>query len=825
MIGFALSASAEEPARVRGVSLTGVVDLPFEEARRIIAVRPGELYTPALCQRAIERMIKRYRLMGYSRVEVGCALGEIYHRTNRADLEVKVIEGEPDRIRRVRLQGGLPEGLQERILSSLSENRGRIYSETQKKELQQDVLFRLRREGYFLASASVSYSEGDLIVEILLREPFKVEFSGNRVISDRELAEAAGFRERLTPFSRRSISRVRELIIEEYERRGYLFVAVEIQEIGDDQVVLQIDEGVKTRLRSLTIEGNAQLTDGEIREVMSLKPRRFWPLSFLSPGLVTRAMIVRDLLAIEELYRSRGFHDVNARVDPFAQTPELDLRILVAEGGQARIKQLELVADCDLGQKLLGEKLSDLSGSIAVDEVVGLRKRVLREGLNRAGYVEPQIEIRLARETGTLQGAVQCGSRHSIRKVYLAGLRNTSEDLVQGLIGELEGDFWDETRLREIQSELRRSGLFSSVTMEPVDGGLDSSNEDLLITVVERDTGVLDTSLSFNTEDGFRLGGELSQRNILGRGQTVALLADLFINDGPDLFDAGRARAFHRFPRFMEVTGLELLSEAYAQFDIQTVNLFNFSRVGVDSQLRYQAERTILSGGISVFQDDISEVSPDVIVTDRDEGETFYSYLVGRVEYEGRDSTLAPTKGLYASLLGRVASESWGSDLSVASMTFEIRYLQPLETNVIWANGFRGVLIEPFGDSDVIPISQRLFLGGSNSLRGFNRNSLSPLGVEGGRAGGDREYVLNSELQLNLPSELQLAVFVDAGEVKIANGGQTLSSRTSDFRISPGFGVRYRLPVGAIGVDLGFPVEGRQGESSPRIYVGFNGVF
>ena len=94
-----------------------------------------------------------------------------------------------------------------------------------------------------------------------------------------------------------------------------------------------------------------------------------------------------------------------------------------------------------------------------------------------------------------------------------------------------------------------------------------------------------------------------------------------------------------------------------------------------------------------------------------------------------------------------------------------------------------------------------------------------------GRAGGDQEFIYNSELQWNLSESLQLATFVDVGQVEILNGGEQLKSRSTDVRAAPGFGIRYRTPVGPLGVDLGFPVNPREGESSPRIYFGFNGIF
>ena len=64
---------------------------------------------------------------------------------------------------------------------------------------------------------------------------------------------------------------------------------------------------------------------------------------------------------------------------------------------------------------------------------------------------------------------------------------------------------------------------------------------------------------------------------------------------------------------------------------------------------------------------------------------------------------------------------------------------------LVWANRLSGELVQPFGSTDVVPLSQRVFLGGRNSLRGFSRNSVGPRGELGNVVGGDLGLAYTTE--------------------------------------------------------------------------------
>lgn len=216
-----------------------------------------------------------------------------------------------------------------------------------------------------------------------------------------------------------------------------------------------------------------------------------------------------------------------------------------------------------------------------------------------------------------------------------------------------------------------------------------------------------------------------------------------------------------------------------------------------------------------------------MIVGDHDTGGAFYSFLRGQIEIDLRDDSYNPREGLYSLLSARYASDLFESDLNLFGVTVQQSAYLPLSSRLVWSNNFRGSLIRGFGDTDVVPISQRIFLGGRNSLRGFTRNKVGPRGVEGNIAGGDTSIVVNSELQYDIVEDVVGVLFLDFGQsVLMEESGFTGDSNSfRSLRYSPGVGLRYRTPIGPLSVEYGLALDREFGERLGRLYIGIGNAF
>ena len=136
-------------------------------------------------------------------------------------------------------------------------------------------------------------------------------------------------------------------------------------------------------------------------------------------------------------------------------------------------------------------------------------------------------------------------------------------------------------------------------------------------------------------------------------------------------------------------------------------------------------------------------------------------------------------------------------------------------------------MLFPFEQGETVPLSQRIFLGGRNTLRGFRLSSVGPRGFENNAVGGDRSLVLNAELQFDLTENLSAAAFLDVGQAFLANRGEFTGEDTGieDLRYSPGLSFRYKTPIGPISLDYGIALDKKEGEDFGRFNVGIGLIF
>jgi outer membrane protein insertion porin family len=194
------------------------------------------------------------------------------------------------------------------------------------------------------------------------------------------------------------------------------------------------------------------------------------------------------------------------------------------------------------------------------------------------------------------------------------------------------------------------------------------------------------------------------------------------------------------------------------------------------------------------------------------------------LQLDRRDDPLLPQTGYTVSLEPKLSLESIGSQANFASLvasSTKIISLAPLSPRFSLGLGASAGLSQPFGNTDEIPISQRFYLGGRATVRGFRENSLGPQGDYGAVIGGDTLLAGKSQLQYLVVDSLSTHLFLDSGNVFLRERSFSLG----DLRYSTGIGFRYLSPIGPIGFDLGHPLDRQSGESSVRLHFSVGSSF
>ncbi len=179
-----------------------------------------------------------------------------------------------------------------------------------------------------------------------------------------------------------------------------------------------------------------------------------------------------------------------------------------------------------------------------------------------------------------------------------------------------------------------------------------------------------------------------------------------------------------------------------------------------------------------------------------------------------RDDSVNPRRGYTAAVDYKWSSKVLASESDFLSLGSRGSYLTPISDLLSFAINSRVGWSWSYGGQQQIPITQRYYLGGRSTIRGFRENSLGPRGEDGAVIGGDALQANSAELRYAISDDVSLITFLDSGNVFL----QSLSSNLLHQRVSTGFGFRYRSPVGPIGFDLGFPLDEKKGEPSVRFH-------
>lgn len=161
------------------------------------------------------------------------------------------------------------------------------------------------------------------------------------------------------------------------------------------------------------------------------------------------------------------------------------------------------------------------------------------------------------------------------------------------------------------------------------------------------------------------------------------------------------------------------------------------------------------------------------------------------------DDAIYPRQGIRvdANLAG--AWNGVGSDVSFARLRVFAKGLYSFnDENRLIARGQWGELVT--GDFERLPLTQRFYAGGDQSVRGYRLNEISPENAEGDRTGGRHLLVGSIEYDRSLFGDWGMAVFSDMGWV--------YNKLSEPVRIGVGVGARWRSPVGPVRLDFGVPL-------------------
>ena len=584
--------------------------------------------------------------------------------------------------------------------------------------------------------------------------------------------------------------------------------------LGTVDVAFQIKEGRKLGIKKIVFEGNDLINDKTLRKVMQQKQK--WILSFITgAGKYKPENVDMDVFAIKSLYMNEGFLDIMVS-DPVlddANPKKSRLVFTIDEGRRYRVGQITVAGMETFEEQELRRGIRLATGDVAAYKDAEAGSESIRAFYGNRGYIRTNISpvFDANAETGTvdIRYEVVEGTIGYINKVNIMGNDRTHDKVIRRELVTYPGDKYNRSRVKTSENRLRNLNYFEIVTATPEPTG-EGDKYDLNVQVKEKPTGQFTAGVGFSSVESLMAYVELSQGNFdwkswppIGAGQKFKVRAtvgtqlnevdisfvepwflDRKLSFGVDLF--------HHERRYF--------SDAYDQkndgirFSLGKP-LSTFTR----GTLAYTLEQ------IEVF--DVQESASDFIKDE--EGKRLKSGLNFTWARDTRNSFFSPTRGNKTTVTPYFAGGPLGGETDIYGAKVRSGQYWPLIGGMVF--NLRGQIesVDYFGDSEFVPIFDRLFLGGSYTLRGFEFRDVGPKDDRGEPIGGSSSLYATGELTYPIWNKIRGAVFYDWGVVNLDSldfdpGYNTATQ--SGYNDNWGIGIRLDLPGFPLQLDYAWPI-------------------
>jgi outer membrane protein assembly complex protein YaeT len=780
-----------ELAQVGGVTVTGKPGFSSDEIRDIARLHPGDTVTADRLNNGLQRLRKRYQKQSRLLAQVNAQ--QVYKPDrNKVDYILNI---EPGPVVQIGVEGfHLRRGLIKKYVPVYEEN---ALDEDLLNEGRRNLLDYLQTQGYFDAKVGIKKENQ----------------------SDKDLL----------------------------------------------RVVYVIDPGQRHKLERVFIEGNKYFDSDLLRSRMQMQTAG----RLFSHGRYSQITLANDVRAIEQLYRSQGFAEVkvNGRtMDNYGGVKnQVAVQIDIDEGPQTLVAALHLVGNKKLSDERLLPLLSTVQGQPFSDfNIAGDRDAILNEYFNN-GFPDVTFEASATPAPGEpnrmdVTYRIGEGDQIFVDRVLVRGLNYTRPSIVQHQIQIHPGDPVSQIAMLDTQRRLYDLGIFNQVDTATQNPDGKEPDKNILLEVREAKRYTFDYGGGLEVQTGTPAGVTAPQGNT-GVSPRVTFNVTRLNFRGVDhtiTFKSHVGRLQQRVllsydaPRTFNVSSLHL---TFTAFYDNTLDVSTFTSKRLEGSV--QAQHEISKGSTLFYRFAYRRIQASNFAPNFNQNEVPLLSQPTRVGMPGltyirdhRDNPVESTRGNYNTIDAGVASSYFGSEADFSRVlvqnstyyTIKKKYVFARSTRVGVEIPFRNTLVQspqrsvlgvPPGFT-VIPLPERFFSGGGNSLRAFGLNQAGPRDLNSGfPVGGSGLFINNLEFRMppvTLPfvqNNVSFAFFHDAGNVfdtahdmlhsfnqwNQPNSGACKNQSTylrCDFNYiaqAVGVGIRYKTPIGPVRFDIGYNLD------------------
>lgn len=604
-----------------------------------------------------------------------------------------------------------------------------------------------------------------------------------------------------------------EDVLKEYRKRYFTNTTITWDIQVDDKtgfavVNVDIKEGTRAAIKKISFLGNKALSDKQLKETMHT---RTWSIfSFITKqGIYDPDLIEADRQALQRIYQEHGYLDVEVKSPELFLSPKkLVIVFSILEGPLYKTGRIAIEGNTIFPDDELWKHVYLKTNDIASLKSINQTQAALEDYYQSRGYIRTSVQTSISSPgkdpVADVTFSINESSLIYMRYIEIKGNTRTRDDVIRRELLVYPGEVFNQPAVRRSENILRNLGFFSSVTSY-TRRTQDPYKEDLVFDVEEKPTGQFMIGAGYSSVDSLIGYIELSQGNFdlfgwpsfTGGGQKIRTRAQF-----------GTQRTDYEFsfvePWFMDrklSLGFDLyhreLSYLSSEYDERrtggAVTLGKplrgfFGRVN----LRYGLERTTIHN--------VSEDASEWIK--QEAGSEVTSSLRLTFIHDTRDSFFIPTRGRRITVGGHFSGGILGFDTQIYGFESTISQYYPLWFNHVLTLRGMAEVVEEYGDDEDVRIFDRLFLGGSRTLRGFKYRHAGPMDETGEPIGGKTRLAGTVEYTIPLFKPFRFAAFYDIGNVW-EDAYYVDSTHFSD----AGIGLRLDIPGFPVQLDYGWPLD------------------
>ncbi len=695
----------------------------------------------------------------------------------------------------------------------------------------------LAKRGYWAAATSVErrvYNPGkntELLQVAVNQGPLVLVHIEGAHISSSELKRALPvFQEGLTDDL--SLDEGAHQLQGYLERRGFFSAKARWRRIphpNEMDITYTIDLGPQSTFDGYDFRGNLVMTSAELKPLITIQPAAF-PLR--PHGVFSEQMLNHDVNAIEGYYQSKGFLSARVTSRRLRKPGVLSVVFEITEGPRTMVGSIAIKGVDTTTQEQLLAVLQALPGRPYSPATIAKDRDSMLTYFANHGYDQAHVTSHVSppvRYKVNIEYQAVPGPEETIARVVILGNHYARTGLIQHALTFQAGQPLSQVQLYSSQRHLYSLGLFNSVDISPENPGGAQTAKTILVNVVEAERwtlgygfGVDAQRLNGNQPAGQlgvspRLSLDLTRINVDGRNQTFSVRGRL-----SDLETGGEAS--YVIPDILAHPSLSLHFDTLVD---QTRDVLTFTSTIEQASVTLEKQftpSTFLLGQYVYRYVTVSDLKIDPLEVPllsqpvRDAG--FEATFV----HDTRDNASDATRGSYSLLDASISSIALGSQANFTRFLGQnSTYHHLLGTRLIFARSTQFGVESTYGAlekvivsgqteyTNQIPLAERFFAGGSDSLRAFSLNQAGPRDpATGYPIGGNALFANSFELRMRLRGgHYGLVLFNDTGNVfsniqdlDLLRFSQPSLSDLNYMVDAVGVGVRYRTPVGPIRLDL-----------------------